>query len=436
MLKSAFFATVLFLYTANLLVFAQVNPQDKNQAIDSIIKQLNERYIFPDIAKKMEQHLKKLQKQKKYDKLSDGEAFANQLTADIRSVYPDKHLTVFYSKDELVPNGDADLMSMPDSLSKLEAVRLKNRNYGIRSVEVLKGNIGYLDFEFFCSPAFAGNTYAAMMNYIAHTDALIIDLRYCAGSMSADAIPFICSYFFEKPVHLIDLNWRKGNINNQYWTYAQVPGTRYLQKPIYVLTSGGTFSGAEEMAYDLQNLKRATIIGQVTGGGANGGGVINVTNHFSIFIPLGQAISPITKTNWEGVGVKPDILINSKLALHKAQELILENQINNTSEPEWKNQLISIKDEVEQTKPVFKQIDFHLQGFDTAKEVYVAGTFNDWSDKSARMTKKGNQWYVTVEAEKGPVAYKFVVDGNWMLDPGNPKTISEGGNTNSATEVP
>ena len=133
------------------------------------------------------------------------------------------------------------------------------------------GNIGYIDFKFLCGTEYAGDFYAAMMNYINHTDALIIDFRKCGGAMSDNVISFLCSYFFADKTHLNDLYWRERNFTQQTWTQVVVPGKKYLNKPIYVLTSGGTFSGAEEMAYDLKNLKRATIIGEVTGGGANPG---------------------------------------------------------------------------------------------------------------------------------------------------------------------
>src|SRR5690606_22560079 len=203
-------------------------------------------------------------------------------------------------------------------------------------VEILKGNIGYINFNYLCSPEFAGHTYTSMMNYISHTEALIIDLRNCRGSQSPDAIPFLLSYFFNEPVHLNDLVWRKGNETRQSWTYAHVPGKKFTTPPIYVLTSASTFSGAEEMAYDLQQLKRAVIMGEITGGGANPGGDMYLSKHFSIFMPVGQAINPISKTNWEGVGVKPDSLIDARLVLHRAKLAATKYVQANTTDEGWK----------------------------------------------------------------------------------------------------
>ncbi len=217
----------------------------------------------------------------------------------------------------------------------------------------------------------------------------------------------------------------------QSWTYAHVPGKKYLNKPIYILTSSSTFSGAEEIAYDLQVLKRATIIGQVTGGGANPGGVMRINDHFSAFIPFGRAVNPVTKTNWEGIGVKPDTLISSKLALGKAQELAMEHTLRNSKDEGWNKVVSSWLTELKLYKPILKPIVFELSGFPDAKEVYVAGSFNDWSPKATRMAKQGNKWVAATESEPGKIEYKFIVDGNWMTDPANGKTESDGGNINS-----
>jgi len=414
---------------------AQITASDRQQAIDSIITQLNNRYVFPETAKKIENMLVEAVKTRKYQNLTDGNAFANALTEDLRSTARDKHLAVFYSPEPITPNTSKDLLNNPEQESTAEGERLKLMNYGIRKVDVLRGNIGYLDFNFFCSPKFAGDTYAAMMNYVSHTNALIIDLRNCGGSMSADAIPFICSYFFEKPVHLVDLYWRQGDVTNQYWSYAHVSGKKYTDKPIYIVTGGATFSGAEELAYDLKNLKRATIIGETTGGGANGGGTINITDHFAINIPLGRAISPITKTNWEGVGVTPDVSVKSKMALHHAQILALQQIVKNAIDVATKENANAVLTALKADAPVFKKVSFTLKGFKDATTVAVAGNFNNWSAVSDLLIFEKGQWMITTDTDSNELSYKFVVDGKWILDPINKKTITDGQNINSFKRI-
>lgn len=404
---------------------------EKKETINKLIQMINERYTFFEVAKKIESHLHQQVKKNAYQQITDPVEFANAITNDLQLVSKDKHLRVEYSAQVLPPQPENEVTEIPASEKENFSNMLRNQNYGIRKIDVLKGNIGYLDIAFFCTPEFAGDTYAAAMNYLAHTDQLIIDLRNCGGSTSPFAIPFICSYFFESPVHLNDLLWRKNNEVTQSWTYAHIPGKKYLNKPIYILTSNSTFSGAEEIAYDLQVLKRATIIGQVTGGGANPGGTFRINDHFAAFIPFGRAMNPITKTNWEGVGVQPDTLINSRLALIKAQQLAMEHTLNMSKDEQWKNAVSNWLTELKKSKPVFKPVVFELKGFPDAREVYVAGSFNDWSPKATKMLRQGDKWTVKTESEPGKITYKFIVDGKWITDPANENTETEAGYTNS-----
>jgi len=253
--------------------------------------------------------------------------------------------------------------------------------------------------------------------------------------MSDNVIPFLCSYFFADKTHLNDLYWRERNFTQQTWTQVVVPGKKYLNKPIYILTSAGTFSGAEEMAYDLKNLKRATIIGEVTGGGANPGGSVNLTKHFNMFLPVGRAINPITKTNWEGVGVQPDSLIIPRLALQKAHILAMKNSLSVSNDPGWKDELKRLIAQVEKETPLFTKVTFRLKGYANAKEVSVAGSFNDWSTSAAKMKRQGDEWIVETIAEPGRHMYKFVIDGQWIIDPANKETEMENGYTNSVIVI-
>ncbi|MCB1025083.1 MAG: hypothetical protein KDB79_11870, partial [Acidobacteria bacterium] len=280
-----------------------------------------------------------------------------------------------------------------------------------------------------------GDVYTAALNYIAGADALIIDLRFNGGSMNENAIPFICSYFFEKPVHLNSIYWRPGNFTRQFWTYAVVPGKRFLNKPIYVLTSNRTFSGAEEITYDLKNLKRATIVGEATGGGAHGGGDKRINDHFSVWIPLGRAINPITRTNWEGTGVSPDVEIVTNKALYKAQLMILAEQQKAAASEQMRSELKNAETEIWQKLQRFKKVTFVLKGFENAQNVNLAGDFNGWSRRTIRMKKGKGSWTAEYEVEPGRYGYKFIVDGKWINDPANSKTEIIGNRTNSIIEI-
>jgi C-terminal processing protease CtpA/Prc len=154
-------------------------------------------------------------------------------------------------------------------------------------------------------------------------------------------VALICSYLFgAEPVHLNSLHWRegKGERVEEFWTRKEVAGKRYA-KDVYVLTSNRTFSGAEEFSYNLKNLKRATLIGETTGGGANPGGVVRLAKHFGAFIPRGRAVSPVTKTNWEGTGVEPDVKVSADQALVTAQLMALKKAVEKTTDEDLKRAL-------------------------------------------------------------------------------------------------
>ena len=196
--------------------------------------------------------------------------------------------------------------------------RGRSTNFGFEKAERLEGNVGYLELRMFMPAELGGETAAAAMNLLANTDALIIDVRKNGGG-EPSMVALVSSYLFgPEPVHLNDLYFRPDDSTHQWWTLPHVPGLRYEGKPVYVLTSKRTFSAAEEFTYNLKCLKRATIVGETTGGGAHPGGIEKVHEHFGVFVPSGRAINPITKTNWEGTGVAPDVPVAADRALPTA----------------------------------------------------------------------------------------------------------------------
>lgn len=313
----------------------------RSQVIEGVLTKLNTGYVFPGVAKQMDAAIRTRLQKHEYDSLSDGRLFAEKLTHDLQDVSHDKHLRVRYSaRPTPEPAGAAE--PTPAEQQKEREAFLKygaTINWGFEKVERLKGNIGYLDFRFFGDPEKAGETLAGAMNFLANTDALIIDMRQNGGGDPA-MVAVACSYLFDsEPVHLNDIYWRPDDSTRQFWTLPHVSGKRYLGKDVYVLTSKSTFSGAEEFTYNLKTRKRATIIGETTGGGANPGGSERINAHFAVFVPSGRAINPITKTNWEGVGVKPDIDVPASQALLAAQKMALEKQIAKETDPDRKEAL-------------------------------------------------------------------------------------------------
>ena len=231
------------------------------------------------------------------------------------------------------------------SRSEEEAKKVRERqledarrdNFGFRKVERLPGNIGYLDFRAFQSPGEAGATAVAAMNFLAYCDAVIVDLRQNGGGDPAQ-IQLISSYFFDEPVHLNDLYARATDRTENFWTLPYVPGAKAAKADLYILTSARTFSGAEEFTYNMKNLKRATVIGETTGGGAHPTDTMIVQNDFLLRVPVARAINPVSKTNWEGTGVTPDIAVPAAEAFDRAYAMAVEKLAAKASDPRVKSQ--------------------------------------------------------------------------------------------------
>ena len=311
-----------------------IEANTRKQVIDTVLKRLNDSYVFPEVAKAMDKAIRDRAAKGEYEQISSSRTFAETLTKDLQGVSKDKHLRVRYSH-EVLP--ERQPRAEPTAEQREQQRRdMSWMNYGFEKVERLRGNTGYIAFRGFFAPELGAEAVASAMNFVAGTDALIIDLRQNGGG-DPEMVALICSYLFgPEPVHLNDLYWREGNRTEEFWTRKEVAGKRYLNKDVYVLTSKYTFSGAEEFTYNLKNLKRATIIGETTGGGAHPGMGVRLNEHFSMFVPTGRAISPITKTNWEGTGVKPDIEVPAEQALSVARLMALKKSLPTLTNPGFK----------------------------------------------------------------------------------------------------
>ena len=290
-----------------------VDGAQKKQAVESLSRSLKENYVFPDVAEKAAEFLQKQLASGAYDKLGNAADLAQALTKDLQAVAKDRHLRVGVRPPDEKPVAD----DSPEARERQKR-EMRQTNFGFEKVEILPGNIGYLDLRGFMTPQIAGETAVAAMNFLGNCDALIFDLRKNGGGEPA-MIQLLSTYLFAEPTHLNDLYWRKGEKRDQFWTLPYAPGPKLVQVPVYVLTSSHTFSGAEEFANNLKVLKRATIVGETTGGGANPGEGFPFDPFFWCFIPTGRAVNPTTGTNWEGTGVEPDIKVPEADALAVAR---------------------------------------------------------------------------------------------------------------------
>jgi len=321
----------------SVMQYPPVDDKARRAIIDSACLVLNENYVFPDVAKKMEKLVKGNLKSGKYENISNLIEFTERLTTDLQSVSHDKHLGIrpLPPRDPAAESGPS-----PEEERKQQLERLRRDNYGFKKVEILPDNIGYVDFRYFAETSFgdAGATAIAAMNFLANVDAIIFDLRQNGGG-NPSMIQLISSYLFEEPVHLNSFYIRKTDEIRQFWTQGDVEGKKLVDVPVYVLTSSYTFSGAEEFTYNMKNLKRGTIIGETTGGGAHPVEAHAYPNlNVMVRVPFGRAINPISKTNWEGTGVEPDIKVPAEQALLVARTEALKKLMEKESDAQKKKQ--------------------------------------------------------------------------------------------------
>jgi hypothetical protein len=303
----------------------QLDEATRQKTIDAISEGLTEYYVYPDVAAKMIQAIRDHQKHGNYNSIVDGNEFADALSRDLRDVSQDKHLFVGYDP-YILPTKSAP-SDEPRQPSPADEARfrtmLEHDNCTFSKVEILNHNIGYIKFGAFPDPNICGPTVVAAMNFVAHTDALIFDLRENHGG-DPSMVDFMVSYLFREPTHINDLTNRHDNETHQYWTLPWIPGPRFIDQPVYVLTSHETFSGGEEFTFDLKTQKRGTIVGETTGGGAHPVRGMPAGDHFTIGVPFGRPINPVTKGDWEGKGVEPDVKVSAVDALTTAEKLAAE----------------------------------------------------------------------------------------------------------------
>jgi retinol-binding protein 3 len=316
---------------------AVLDEPARTSVIDAAAKALEEKYVFPDLGQQLAAKIRENNAAKAYDTVTTGEDLSKRLTGDLYTVAHDRHIEVHYPDVNVYHEG-------PPTAEELTRFQQKAawRNFAFPEVKRLAGNIGYLKVDALLPPTIAGDTANAAMAFLANTDALIIDERDGHGG-DPEMVDLLCTYLFPigERVHLNDFEKREEPKHEEFYTLSWVPGKRFAGKDVYVLTSHVTFSGSEELAYDLKVLKRATIVGEVTGGGANPGDSVSLPHSFSIFVPTGRAVNPITKTNWEGVGVQPDVPVPADKALDMAQYLALKKLPLNDSSSDSKSKEIN-----------------------------------------------------------------------------------------------
>ena len=284
--------------------------------VEEVCRRLEEHYVFPDVAVKLAEALRRRESEGAYAGLSDPE-FATAVTVDLQSVNGDKHLRLRHHVDPVVEDGDAEFDS---DRFRIEAAL---EGFGIAAARRLAGNIGYVDTTMLYPLDLAAPAISAAMTLIASTDALLLDVRRNRGG-TPDTSAFLQSYLVDERTHYLDIYERENDRVTQMWTLPYVPGPKFGgTKPIWVLTGPATFSGGEDLAFSLQRQERAKTVGEATRGGAHPREQYKVDTHLDVTVSIARSLHPETGENWEGAGVRPDIGVDAEKAFDAAYALAL-----------------------------------------------------------------------------------------------------------------
>jgi len=349
---SPFFATACVLVAQAPPMPPPISAADQKAVIATLNEKLRARYVFPEVAEKVAAALQAKVAKGEFNQPTPVGPFLESLSTTLRSLSSDGHFRVRYDPEFKDDDGDEDKPLSPQEVlrGRQETAQMA---YGLGRLERLPGNVGYLELRGFGPLDFVAPAYASALSLLSGSEALILDLRRNNGGSPESVATFLSHFFAEgERRHLNDIYDRPTNRTRQYWTNPAV-GPRFTG-PVYVLTSRRTFSGGEDCAYGFQVQKRGTLVGETTGGGANPGSLVGVGHGFAVFIPCGRSINPITKTNWEHVGVKPEVAVPAEEALKTAHAAILRTLIPKEKDPEDRLQLEALLARVEkgeQEKP-------------------------------------------------------------------------------------
>lgn len=293
----------------------EIDAETAARIVEALGKTLNAQYVYPALAKQMTQALHDHLVHGDDKALATGPDLAFALTHQMQEVAHDRHVRVEWLP-RIAPPGTPD----PTDEERQQKQHLEQIHCGFVKTERLDGNIGYIKIDAFEPVQWCGAKATDAFATLKDVDALIFDLRGSGGGVP-EMVTYVESYLFAKRTHLYDMYTREDNKLTPNWTNPDVPGAKLVTQPVYVLTSARTFSGAEAFAYDLQTMKRATIIGETTGGGAHPTHPVPLDDHFVLMVPSARAINVVTKTDWEGTGVHPDVNVPADQALDKAKQL-------------------------------------------------------------------------------------------------------------------
>ncbi len=345
MVKSILLIAIFF----SSVVYAQegedpIGENRKTMILDTILICLNDEYVYPENVQIISDSLTHFLKIGRYSAHIAQSDYVDALSIDLRRISKDRHLSL-----KVVKNLNDAGGRQQHSLTSEQVRAVRNKNFYFKNVELLSGNIGYLRFDRFANPELAAKTVSAAMQFLENCDAIIIDLRFNYGG-EEEMVKYIASHFFKESTLMNSRNFTRRNSVVESWTDTSLFVEPLGSSDLYLLTGNGTASGAEAFSYGLQNHKRAVVIGARTAGAAHWVEYFHFPSlQLEIKVPVAYPSHPKTDTNWEGVGVTPNIQISEKEAFDRAYVLALDSLINketdktNVEELAWYRRIASLK---------------------------------------------------------------------------------------------
>ncbi|HEX8660443.1 MAG TPA: S41 family peptidase [Brevundimonas sp.] len=300
-----------------------LDPQAQREVVSHLNVALQENYIFPDRIPAISAELDRRVQSEPIDR----QRFAESLTQGLIRASEDLHFSVAFDPDGVAADRRAKAEGETTTQAQHDAEQAAN--FGFRDVRRLDGGLAYVRFDFFADPQYAQETAAGVMRFAEGAKGLILDLRYNNGGV-LEMAQFLMSYLYPagKEQEFFDYNYNDHGVRveRSQWNLAAVPGQRLADIPVVVLTGSTSFSSAEWMAFSLQRLGRATVIGERTAGGAHPVTRVPIDDRFMLQVPFGQIRDPVKGQDFEGVGVTPDLVVPASEALLAARKFLLQGR--------------------------------------------------------------------------------------------------------------
>jgi hypothetical protein len=299
---------------------------EQQRVIQDLSRVLQESYLYPAKAEEMSHSLARFATEA-LDQPLDAHELASRLTKQLYELSRDLHFFVEVDPEWIAQKRLEDDPESARQLRQTELRQAQRQNFSLQEVRLLEGNVGYLNLTAFGEPEHGSKTLASAMSFLAHCDSYIVDLRNNNGGY-LEMAQLLASYFFAGDAEqmLFDYYYFEDGerIERQQWVLPSVPGEKRPEAPLYILVSSTSFSAAEWFAFVLGEVGRATVVGEVTAGGAHPVDRKIVDDRFVVNVPIGQIRGPGGEEDFEGEGIQPQVSVSAAEALNVAHRLAVE----------------------------------------------------------------------------------------------------------------